>query len=249
MIDEDEWKKTNNFLMYPLKLIRPGFTRREILQAAAAHWGEKMEATEREELAEDVKRSYGFDLEIDSFASESVAAGLQALGYKIELKDPARGMSSVQRILKGDPIIRIREDYFRSWFNKHWSDRFFTTVCAILSKVGSKRFCEMSLDEIAARQVGTTDRLEEINHITMSRQELRTQVNKILEKGILSQVVYHRGISFFSSRLRGSASENAVLEYKMKGANRKGLEFQLNANHFNKKQPHANHLPTTCQPL
>ena len=93
MIDEDEWKKTNNFLMFPLKLIRPGFTRHEILQAAAAHWGSRMDDSERESLAEEyvetAYNSYDIDVNLDEEMSEAVAAGLKGLGYSLKSIDPA----------------------------------------------------------------------------------------------------------------------------------------------------------------
>ena len=233
----DEWKSTNNFLMFPLRLIAPGLTSYKILQSAAAHWGLKMKTSERQDLANQYIRNHNLDVQLEDEMSVPIAAGLQGLGYSFTNVDPVCGILPSLEIVKGDAVVKIRQDYFRCWLEGSWSDRLFTTLCAILSKIGGKKFTSMSWHEIAARQVGSTNHLDEIYHATMSRQEVRTEVDRIVEKGLLARVVYHKRISYYSCRHDRKGLEKAVAAYKAEGAKRKGITFQLDANHFNKEQP------------
>ncbi|MDA7680912.1 hypothetical protein N8603_00855 [Verrucomicrobiales bacterium] len=238
-LKKDEWKTSKNFLMFPLRLIEPELNPQRILLSAARHWGANMNFHLRSKLKDEyIEENY-----IDKYQrqkwtedSEFTAAGLQGFDFKSTSENPSYGLKD-GHFKNTDTIIRLRQDYFDSWYKNHWSDKLFTTLCAIISKVGAKPFCPVSWQEVAARQVGSTDHLDSISHQTLTRQEVRTVVNQILEKGLLSRVVFKKRISYYSVRLRKDELKEAILKYKTEGAKRKGLNFDMSANHFNSNQP------------
>ena len=147
---------------------------------------------------------------------------------------------------KGGATVRVRLDYFMSWWVEGISTRTFTTVCAILSKIGSKPFVSMSWQEIAARQVGSMKNLEDIDHPTMTRQNVRTEVANIIERRMLARVVYHKRHSYYSVRHNTEELKEEITAFQQMKHERRGQKFNPSADHFNEKQPLTNHSLTTC---
>ena len=238
-LKKDEWKTSNNFLMFPLRLLEPEVNSHRILLSAARHWGANMDIHLRNKMRGEYLDKNDIWVHEYRWSDETsyTAAGLQGFGYSVPNKtNPSYGLKD-GHFKNTDTIIRLRQDYFDSWYKNYWSDKLFTTLCAILSKVGAKTFCPVTWQEIAVRQVGSTKHLDSIRYQTLTRQEVRTVVNQILEKGLLSRVVYKKRISYYSTKLSHDELKKAILKYKTEGAKRKGLNFDMSANHFNNNQP------------
>ena len=261
-INNDSKKKTDNYLIFPLRLLEPGVTPELILIASAYNYGKGMDFSDACVLAEDIM-GYNFyetnwdDLTDREFLRDEkahlLAAGLVGFGISfyndndvidlvIKYNPQVIGRS------KGAATVRVRLDYFMSWWVEGISTRTFTTVCAILSKIGSKPFVSMSWQEIAARQVGSMKNLEDIDHPTMTRQNVRTEVANIIERRMLSKVVYHNRHSYYSVRHNTEELKEEIIAFQQMKHQRRGKQFDLSADHFNEKQPLTNHLVTTHSP-
>ena len=256
-INNDSKKKTDNYLIFPLRLLEPGVTPELILIVSAYNYGKGMEFYDACHLAEDIM-GYNFsDQSYDEYKEEDfdkttmfLSAGLK--GFKIDDYDNNDLIDFVFKYKpkiavrsKGGATVRVRLDYFMSWWVEGISTRTFTTVCAILSKIGSKPFVSMSWQEIAARQVGSMKNLKDIDHPTMTRQNVRTEVANIIERRMLSKVVYHNRHSYYSVRHNTEELKEEIIAFQQMKHERRGQKFDLSADHFNEKQSLTNHLLTT----
>ena len=262
-INNDSHKKTDKYLYFPLRLLEPGVTPELILAVGAYNYGKGMDFFDACDLAEDVM-GYNFaetnwdDLTEREFSRDEkahlLAAGLA--GYKISFYNDNEAIDLVNKYnpeiigrSKGGATIRVRLDYFMSWWVGSISTRTFTTLCAILSKIGSKEFVSMSWQEIAARQVGSMRHLSEIDHPIMSHQIVKTEVKRITERRLLARVVYHNRHSYYSVRHDIEGLKEAVTAHQAMIHDRRGEKFDPDGNHFVKEKPSNNHPVTAITPL
>ena len=261
-INNDSKKKTDNYLIFPLKLLEPGVTPELILAAGAYNYGKGMEFCDACRLAEDImefnfcktnwekltKREFDEDCNIHTLAGGLAGFGISFYNDNEVIDLIEKYMPEVHGRSKGGATVRVRLDYFMSWWVGGISTRTFTTVCAILSKIGSKSYVSMNWQEIAARQVGSMKNLKDIDHPTMTRQNVRTELANIIERRMLSRVVYHNRHSYYSVRHNTEELKEEITAFQQMKHERRGKKFDLSADHFNEKQPLTNHLVTTYSP-
>jgi len=133
-----------------------------------------------------------------------------------------------------EPFIRIHKSILFETRDNQFNERMFRIYCSILSVLGKKLFCRITIKNIAIRMLGYRSKkiFETVNKndTLLTDRQIKTQIDKLVFKNLIDRITYKKRLTFYTTKYKGKAFETILINSISEKKHKKGK--QALKNHF-----------------